>query len=142
MPSFLNPFKLDSTLESRDAEYFVVANYGLPGADLKPPVDYLSTTLAMFYSYYGLVVYLILALLTGMAFALIDKWLRQRNDLVRATVGLALTYCVLFFEQGTTVYFVVFRGVLIFIMAMYVLNLIRMMASQMVFRKGTVNSKV
>ena len=135
IPQFLNPVKLQSTLESRDEEYFTVYHYGLPGADLSPPIDYLPTTLTMFYSYYGLVIYLILVPLAGTAFAVIDKWLWQRNDLVRVTVGLALTYCVLYFEQGTTVYFVVFRGVLIFVFVIFALNRFRMIVSQLLYRK-------
>lgn len=141
VPSFINPFKLDTGLEARSEEFYTVVHYGLPGGTIATFIDYLPTMFAMFYSFSGMALFLILTAVAGVLFAIADKWLFQRTDLARVTVGLSLTYCVLLFEQGLTIYFTTLRGAVAFIVAVFILNILWTIVVQAFARPRALSAK-
>lgn len=107
VPSFLYPNKLAAEVYMIEEESFMIYHYTLP-----IHIDFLPTTLGIIFGYYGTPFLLIVAIGLGFIFAMIDHWLQKSTTLFSLLIGMALTYCVIFMEQGLRVYFITFRGTL------------------------------
>lgn len=105
VPKFVYSGKSNLDPGLLNEEVAVVARYNLP------KVDYLDPTLGMLYIYLGGIGMCVAALLLGIAFALLDRWLIGRVTAVRLVAGLGVLLCVLLYEQGVQVYPLTLRGV-------------------------------
>lgn len=119
VPSFLNPTKLDLDETVRSEKTFLTLHYDLPQG-----FDYIPTTLGVIFSYYGTIGLWISLSVLGWFLSTIDHWLQTSRTLLSLLVGIGLTYCVVFIEQGITVYFLTFRGIFTLFLFLAPLSLI------------------
>lgn len=108
VPTFLNSNKLATEVHMLEEESYMILHYALPMG-----IDFLPTTLGIIFGYYGTPLLLIVAVVLGFIFASADIWLQRSTTLSSLLIGIALTYCIAFMEQGLRVYFLTFRGALI-----------------------------
>jgi hypothetical protein len=108
VPRFLNRSKLESDETIRDEELYMDVYYGLPLGN-----DYIPTTLGIIFSYYGTTGLFLASCLIGILLAMVDSWIRLKRSLFSLLFGIGLTASILLMEQGISVYFITFRGILI-----------------------------
>ena len=117
VPSFLYKNKLDRPLQDRDEEAFIVERMSLP-----PQYDYNPTLFGVLYSYYGIATLFFGAFVFGYFFGKIDFLARRPPTTTSVIISVAACYCVVFYEQGLTVYFLTFRGALALYVTLAALN--------------------
>jgi hypothetical protein len=107
IPSVFYAAKLDSAVEDRNEEAYTISHFALTSSlDLTP------TLFVFLYSYYGVPTLICGAGILGFAFARLDRWVNTGRSMWAYLVGIGLAYCCIFTEQGTSVYFGIFRGIL------------------------------
>jgi hypothetical protein len=107
VPSFMNPNKLESSEATREEKLYLALYYQMPLG-----IDYLPTILGVFFSYYGVVGFLIICAILGSLYAMADNWLQRSHTVWALLTGIGLTYCTVFMEQGVTIYILTFRGII------------------------------
>jgi hypothetical protein len=110
-PSFFYATKLDSAVEDRNERAYADSHFGLPLT-----VDLPTTLFTVLFGYYGPIGLLCCAAGLGIAFGRLDKWVNSSITPMAYCVGLALTYCCVFTEQGIEVYFLTFRNLIILLL--------------------------
>lgn len=95
IPSFLNPNKLDTSLATRNEEFYFDAHFGLPY-----PTDYLPGVFGTLIGYFGRAGLFLLSALLGMAFAAVDIVIFKKCTPARLLLGLGVLSCVLLYETG------------------------------------------
>ncbi len=106
IPSFIFPSKLNMTEADRDEELYFELRYDMP------PMNRLPTVFGTFAGYFGPYWLELIAAILGAMFALIDRWLSKFN-MYKFVIGIGLIFSIMYYEQGPTVYFAIFRGVIV-----------------------------
>jgi hypothetical protein len=65
---------------------------------------------------------LVIALFLGVAFGVSDRWLLHRLTPTRLLIGVGLLSCVLFYERSWDTYSVTFRGILLLLPLIWVMQ--------------------
>ncbi|GAA2501952.1 hypothetical protein [Winogradskya humida] len=117
VPSLLYPTKIDTPLRDRSEEVYLMERYGLPLT-----VDYLPGLFGTIVSYYGPLGLVLIAVLIGMVWAVVDRWILDRASPLRMILGLGLTLCALSYEKGPAYYPAAMRGVLLFAFLLWVIQ--------------------
>jgi hypothetical protein len=127
VPSFLNPGKDTSPVESRSEKDYAEIHLRLPLPFAAPGVreDILPTQLGATVGFWGTTGMVVAALVLGVAFGLADRWLLRKVSPIRLIVGLGLLSCVLFYERSWDVYPVTFRGIVILLPLIWLLQVVR-----------------
>jgi hypothetical protein len=108
VPSFMNPDKLEAGEEIREEKFYLALYYQMP-----LDIDYLPTILGVFFSYYGVVGFMIICMILGSLYAMADNWLQRSHTVWALLTGIGLTYCTVFMERGVKIYLLTFRGIII-----------------------------
>ena len=111
IPSFLNPNKLDTSLPTRNEEFYFDAHFGLPY-----PTDYLAWVFGTLIGFFGRAGLFLLSPLLGIAFATMDVVVSRKNIPAWPLLGLGVLNCVRQYKQGRPAYPLSLRGVLILIL--------------------------
>lgn len=124
VPSFLNPDKTLSSIESRSEKEYAEIHLGLPLSEIYPGVrqDILPTQLGATVGFWGPGGMLLISLFLGAVFGLSDRWLLHRLSPTRLLVGVGLLSCVLFYEGSWDTYSVTFRGILLLLPVIWVIQ--------------------
>jgi hypothetical protein len=110
VPSFLNPAKLSTDIQTRDEKYFISTRFGL-----NPKIDYLPTQLGTILGYFGPVGLYGGAILMALMFGLADRWLKKGHGPIRLVVAMGLLICVLSYEGTMSVYPITLRGIVLLV---------------------------
>jgi oligosaccharide repeat unit polymerase len=115
IPSFLNPAKTSSALENRSEKQYAEVYLGLPVPEIYPGVraDILPTQLGAAIGFWGPWGMLLTALVIGVIFGRADRWLLRRLTPSRLLIGAGFLFCVLSYEASWDIYSVTFRGILL-----------------------------
>lgn len=106
VPSFLNPTKLASTVETRNDKAYFTAFYGIPQV-----ADFIPTVIGTLFFYYGVLSLFPAMIVGGWLFARLDIWLAQRFTFFTLLFSIGLTSATVLMEQGVAVYILTLRGV-------------------------------
>lgn len=106
VPSALNPQKLNTSVLTRSEEAAFESQYGMGTMNRLP------TTLGTLAGYDGPYVFELLALVLGVSFAVVDRWLRRITP-VRLVAGVGLVGCVVHYERDLSQYTTTLRGVVL-----------------------------
>jgi hypothetical protein len=117
VPSAVYADKLSLSLDQRHEEALLVTRFSLP-AD----VDFTPTMLAYLLSYQGLTGLLAASVVVGIVLAWLDAWALRTGTVWSELVSVGVAYCCVLTEQGTAVYFLTFRGVLVLYLIIRVLS--------------------
>jgi hypothetical protein len=121
-PRFLFPDKLETSVEERNEEAYMLDHYGIDRT-----IDFTPTFLGTIYSYRGEALLLIFALLWGAGLALFDLWVNRAQGIFPFLAGLGMTYAVLFYEQTTDNYVITARGILVLFVFLKVVQFLERM---------------
>lgn len=115
VPSFLNPDKTASAIEKRSEKQYAEIYLGLPVPYIAPGVreDILPTQLGATIGFWGPWGMLVVAVFLGAVLGMTDRWLLRRLSPSRLLIGVVLLSCVLFYERSWDTYPVTFRGILL-----------------------------
>ncbi len=115
VPSLLNPDKNASSVETRSEKQYAETYLSLPLREVYLGVfqDILPTQLGATMGFWGPGGMLVVALFLGAVFGIVDRWLLRRLSPTRLLIGVALLSCVLFYERSWDTYSVTFRGILL-----------------------------
>lgn len=115
VPSFLNPDKNLSAIEKRSEKDYAEIYLSLPLPVITPGVreDILPTQLGVTIGYFGPWLMLVIALAIGATFGISDRWVLRRLTPSRLLIGTGLLSCVLHYEGSWETYSVTFRGILL-----------------------------
>lgn len=106
VPSALNPHKLSTSVLNRSEEAAFENQYNMGTMNRLP------TTLGTLSGYEGPYVFEVLAVLLGVVFAAVDRWLRRITP-VRLVAGVGLIGCVVYYERDLSEYTTTLRGVIV-----------------------------
>jgi hypothetical protein len=137
VPSFLNPDKTLSAYEDRSEKQYAEVYLGLPTSDVYPGIrqDIIPTQFGATVGFFGPLGMLLAGLFLGIVFGLADRWLLRRLTPSRLLIGVALLYCVFNYEGSWDVYSVTFRGVLVMLPLVWLLQGRRSPAPQLVIAR-------
>src|SRR5664280_1984612 len=120
IPSFLNPNKDRTAVEDRSEKLYV--EHHLPIPELQSStgvyVDILPTQLGGLTGILGPIGLIFAALVLGLAFAALDRWLRRGLGPMRMLVSLGVLYSVLDYEGSWDTYTTTARGILLLLALM------------------------
>ena len=123
VPNFLNPDKsyypIYRLVEKEYAEVYL--NLPLPIV-AGVHEDILPTQLGATIGFWGPWGMVVLGLFLGVIFGIVDRWILLRLTPLRLVVGLSLLTCVLFYEASWSIYAVTFRGILLLLPLVWVLQ--------------------
>ncbi|AVT36138.1 hypothetical protein [Plantactinospora sp. BB1] len=120
VPSFLDPDKLSRTVESRSEESFLDRRFGLDQR-----VDWLPGIFGAMLGYFGALGLPVLALLFGAAMGVAERFALRRASTARFLLGVGLAQCALLYSAGPQALFVTMRGVLFFVLLLWVAAALR-----------------
>lgn len=120
VPRFLYPGKLETELEKRNEEYYILAHYGI-----NTQIDFVPTLIGTVYSYQGTLLLLAVALGFGVAVAALDLYLDRKRTIGSLVAALGVSYAILYYEQTTDIYFITLRTMLVFLIAFKIVSFIR-----------------
>ncbi len=123
MPSFLNPDKNNSAVETRSAKLYAEIYLALPINGLQQ--DILPTQLGGVTGLWGPWGLLIVALFLGAVFGLADRWLTRQLTPSRLLIGVGLLFSVALYEASWDIYFVTFRGILLLLPLVWLIQKLR-----------------
>jgi hypothetical protein len=137
VPSFLDPTKDQSNIEDRSEKQYVEENLPIPELQTSPGVytDILPTQLGGLTGILGPVGVLFAALLLGLGFAALDRWLRRGAGPGRMLIALGVLYSVLDYEGSWDTYTTTARGILLLIALLVPILAVRR-AAQTAFRRS------
>jgi hypothetical protein len=124
VPSFLNPDKNYSPIETRSEKEYAEIHLGLPLPYVAPGLhqDILPTQLGATIGFWGPGGMVVVALFLGLAFAMLDRWVLSRLTPSRFLIGISLMSCVLFYERSWNTYTGTFRGLLLLLPLIWALQ--------------------
>lgn len=121
VPSALNPAKLDLGPLRLDEENYLMAHFGMPGAEefeVGSWLDYLPSFWGVLFADVGTVGMLVCAALLGWAFAMADSRCVRTRELGWVLVGYWLTASTITLEQGFRQFFTLGRSTLVLAMVL------------------------
>lgn len=109
VPQAFLPGKLESDLAQRNEEHYLTLHYGLT------KLDYLPTHFGTWYATGGSWLLFGLALLVGVGFAFLDRWLWSHTSAWTVAIGLAMVWIIFFYDRGTSTVPITLRGALLLV---------------------------
>jgi hypothetical protein len=114
IPNFVNPNKSYSTVDQLVEKEYAETNLDLPLPKIgNAHQDILPTQLGATVGFWGPWGMLVIALLLGIGFGVLDNWLLSRVTTSRLAVGLALMSSALSYQGSWNAYTLNFRGLLV-----------------------------
>jgi len=126
IPTLFNPSKNLSPVEMRNEKAYAETYLHIPLPPeymldptgryvIRPGVhlDILTTQLGVTMGYWGPIGLLIIAIFLGVVFSVSDRWIMRHLSPSRLLVGVGLVSCVLYYETSWETYSITFRGILL-----------------------------
>ena len=120
VPSFVNPDKLSTNVESRSEKAYLNAYLGVGIRG-----DFLPTQLGSMLGWFGPIGLMFLAGLMGLAVGVAERVLRSRLTPSRLILTLALFGCVMRYESGMETWSLGFRGALLLVAFVFLADRVR-----------------
>lgn len=117
VPRFLNPGKLDSSVEARSEKSFFITHFGLP-----TDIDLLPGVLGPMIGYAGPSMFFALAAMLGVGMGALDRLLRK-NTPMRSVLAVGVVNSIMYYERGLAGAAVTIRGVIVIIALMQAVRL-------------------
>ena len=139
IPSFLNPSKDQSNIENRSEKLYVERHLPIPELQTSAGVytDIMPTQLGGLTGILGPMGLVFAALVLGLGFAALDRWLRRGMGPARMLISLGVLYSVLDYEGSWDSYTTTARGILLLIALLVPVFAIKQAAQSAYPRSGS-----